>query len=321
MKSSELREGPTYSSGVGIEAEDSLDIEDIPPPQTVPAPQSIKSGRVNKAYFDLETTSLSLDCDIVQLSAVCTDRMFDTYIVPNKPIGKTASAVNGITCHSGQMAYLGKPVKSETPLVALQTFIHWLEECKPVVLVAHNGRKFDAPLILRHVSIAKLTAAFADCVIGFVDTRPLFEEICLDMPNYKQETLVSKILHVDYQAHNSLEDVKALQKLCMHEKVPDESFQKHSVTTASLLHIMEHGQLTERNMASMATVVGKKIVSPAMGEKMAQSGLCWEHVKKAHMRDTVSGVESLFKEKNNGKVRVTASRKIISKVTEFLNSQ
>ena len=49
--------------------------------------------------FDLETTSLSNECEITQISASSLDRTdtFDRYVLPVGPISKDASKVTHIT--------------------------------------------------------------------------------------------------------------------------------------------------------------------------------------------------------------------------------
>lgn len=47
--------------------------------------------------FDIETTGLSRDSDIVQLSAFDGITEFNVYIRPNQPISKYATAISGIT--------------------------------------------------------------------------------------------------------------------------------------------------------------------------------------------------------------------------------
>ena len=72
-------------------------------------------------------------------------------------------------------------------------------------------------------------------------------------------------------------------------------------------------------MHSMADIISQHVLSYGMAKKVAQSGLRWEHVVKAHERDHENGVHQLFTERDgNGKLRVTASKKIISKVNEFI---
>ena len=49
--------------------------------------------------------------------------------------------------------------------------------------------------------------------VGFVDTLILFKEILPQREKYSQESLVSDLLGISYSAHDSLEDVRALQRL------------------------------------------------------------------------------------------------------------
>ena len=54
---------------------------------------------------------------------------------------------------------------------------------------------------------------FQDCVIGFVDTLALFKKALPNREKYSQESLDADLLGVCYSAHNSLEDVRAPQRL------------------------------------------------------------------------------------------------------------
>jgi DNA polymerase III epsilon subunit-like protein len=49
-------------------------------------------------FFDLETTGLGKDCDIVQIAAVHENgKTFNRYIIPEVDIEEDATKINGIT--------------------------------------------------------------------------------------------------------------------------------------------------------------------------------------------------------------------------------
>lgn len=64
--------------------------------------------------FDIETTGLSRDSDIVQLSAFDGITEFNVYIRPNQPISKYATAISGITFsfEKNTVYYNGREVES-----------------------------------------------------------------------------------------------------------------------------------------------------------------------------------------------------------------
>ena len=60
------------------------------------------------------------------------------------------------------------------------------------------------------------------------------------------------------------------------------------------------------------------LLTKCMGEKMAGSGLQLSHLKTVFSRDGRVGIETLFGEKVDGKVRVTKTKRIIENVCSFL---
>ena len=213
-----LREGVTYETSVSSKPITEEDIEEIPqatslsPIQTVPLDQ-ISTAEI--CVFDLETTSLSRDCDIVQISAMTLDgrSKFDRYILPSKDVAYSASKVTGITMTGGKLFLHGKPVASVCIKEALSSFVNWLSSFgKHIILAGHNVKAFDVKHLLRH---AKLHGISFDMLAGFVDTLPLFKHVFPEFSTYSQKHLFQKIIGGTYEAHNSLSDVIAL---CSHQK-------------------------------------------------------------------------------------------------------
>lgn len=71
------------------------------------------------------------------------------------------------------------------------------------------------------------------------------------------------------------------------------------------------------NATSLSHLVTAKVLSKFMMEKIAGSGLSYQHLKLSFERNGSQGVESLFKEQTNGKPRVTRCKKIISAVCNY----
>ena len=91
----EAREGDTYKSGVSLDA--NFDTTQIPELIPYPEIQRVHAAEYCFVSVDVETTSLSDTCDIVQLSAVTAERQFESYVFPSKPIASSASKITGLT--------------------------------------------------------------------------------------------------------------------------------------------------------------------------------------------------------------------------------
>ena len=83
----EVREGTTYQSSVCMEPLSDLQVIEIPAPTIVRPVETISDDVYQRAtccVFDLETTSLCADCEIIQMSAVNIDgeHSFNKYVLP-----------------------------------------------------------------------------------------------------------------------------------------------------------------------------------------------------------------------------------------------
>jgi len=100
-------------------------------------------------YLDFEATDRTpYQCRITQIGCVALndageELCFNTYVKADQPMNEKASEITGITdsmlCHA--------PVCKD----ALLKFLEWVDKTRenhPVVLVAHNGRDYDFPLLM-----------------------------------------------------------------------------------------------------------------------------------------------------------------------------
>ncbi|XP_034542612.1 DNA polymerase III PolC-type-like [Notolabrus celidotus] len=166
-------------------------------------------------FFDLETTGLNTgDCAITQLSAVCGEKVFNVYTLPDREITRGASLVTGLTVEDGTMFLNGEPVETIPLLKVLTSFMDFLRPFpSPVILAAHNGRRFDVPVLMRVVKQLSLQQDFLQVVSGFMDTLPLSRDLYPDLPKHSQGRLVKHFLGESFDAHNAVEDARMLQKL------------------------------------------------------------------------------------------------------------
>lgn len=253
--------------------------------------------------FDIETTGLSRDSDIVQLSAFDGITEFNVYIRPNQPISKYATAISGITFsfEKNTVYYNGREVESTDLRLGLLKFFEHLQSHANPILVGHNIMSYDIPVLCHKLHECSMLSEFIQCVYGCADTLKLAHKLYKkeDVGNYKQSNLVNILLGKSYAAHNSLEDVKILhelftKKLTCHS---EDLFPFH-------IHILQK---------SFKTMVEKKAMSVATSRKIAGSGLGFRHIMLAHKRDELSGVKTLLGEHG-------MKGKVVSKMIEYLKA-
>ncbi|KAM4553038.1 DNA polymerase III subunit epsilon-like [Fundulus diaphanus] len=166
-------------------------------------------------FFDLETTGLDTAvCDIIQLAAVYKERVFNEHTLPRRALTSSATEVTGFRVEPDGLWRHGDRVIT-IPLVELLTsFLAFLRSFhRPVVLAAHNAKRFDAPVLTRVLRQYSLLQEFQQVVSGFLDTFLLSKNLYQGLPRYSQQFLVCHFLGRSYNAHNAEDDAKMLQEL------------------------------------------------------------------------------------------------------------
>ncbi|XP_029909502.1 uncharacterized protein LOC115360625 [Myripristis murdjan] len=178
--------------------------------------QSTMSGEKTIVFFDLETTGLDTAvCDIIQLSAISGDRVFNVYTLPHDTICDEATRVTGFTVDSGTLLLHGRRVETIPLREALSTFISFLHSFRcPLLLAAHNAKRFDAPVLSRALRECSLTREFREVESKFLDTFLISKRLFAhELSRFSQEYLVRHFLKKSYNAHNAVEDCRSLQEL------------------------------------------------------------------------------------------------------------
>ncbi|XP_016350234.1 uncharacterized protein plex9.1 isoform X2 [Sinocyclocheilus anshuiensis] len=190
----------------------------------------IRDDEATPVFFDLETTGLNTSaCDIVQLSAVSGDRVFNVYLLPRCSMTDGASRVTSLTVDGPHLLFRHRPVPTVPHRRALSDFICFLKTFRRPFLVGHNSRRFDWPVLTRVLAQFDLLEEFAGVVSGCVDTLPLSREM-FQLPRYSQQFLVQRFLQESYGAHDASEDVRMLQELYRVWRPSQELVKKHTIT-------------------------------------------------------------------------------------------
>lgn len=199
--------------------------------------RSVQQNEPALVFFDLETGGLKTGVDILQIAAVCGNQSFNEYVKPTRDVEPGAQEVNKLLNQEGVLM----KIISQDPLdlkqlqtmpinQRLQEFVTWLDEVGSCFLVGHNVT-FDERHFRFHLEKEGLLPNIKERVLGFIDTLPLYRKLYPKLhkpagPGHSQCALVKCLLKEDYEAHDALEDVKALERLV----------EKTNVTRDVLMH-------------------------------------------------------------------------------------
>lgn len=166
-------------------------------------------------FFDLEATGLDTAvCDIIQVSAICGEKVFNVYTLPRRSLTESARQVTGFTVSDGSLFLHGNAVDTVPLVDALTSFISFLRSFRrPVLLAAHGAKRFDAPVLTRVLRRLALHQEFQQVVSGFVDTFLLSKNLYRNLGSHSQQYMVRHFLGRTYEAHNAVEDATMLQEL------------------------------------------------------------------------------------------------------------
>ncbi|XP_065925337.1 uncharacterized protein [Magallana gigas] len=319
--SKEIQEGSTYKPGIGLAPHHSISTAEIPGPNVKPQMETVVVEDHAIVLFDLETTGLARTSHIIQLAAVHGEDKFSAYVTPKRPITPSASEITGLVVRNGKLYHLQKEVNAISLIAALDSFLKFLEKYNSgVILVGHNIKSFDCPVLFRALESCSLLSKFSSKVNGFLDTKLLFRISHPNLTSYSQQSLVARLLGCTYGAHDALEDILALQKLVDKVDLSDGKYKNATFSICYALNALLYQKEVDKNFPSLQILVEKKVLSLCMAKKIAGSALNFDSLKLAHSRDD-NGIRVLFTEVcSNGSVRVTKSNKVIEAVSSFFLS-
>ena len=152
----EIGEGVTYQSSIALQVADQ-DSEEVPEPICCPAAEKVPTDKYCHISFDVETTSLDDDNEIVQLSAVTENSSYNRYVVPETPILSHASKVTGLTVVGNSLMLKGAPVPTVSIYDCLSDFILWVQTFKkPMLLDGHNVQFDSKALVAKSIWLKNL---------------------------------------------------------------------------------------------------------------------------------------------------------------------
>jgi len=233
--------------------------------------------------------------------AVEAGLQFNQYVVLEVPISPSAERITKI-CMRNQTEMLvnGQSVNSVGIRQALGDFICWLKLFNNVVLVAHNGRRFDFVVLTSALFNCVIFEEFQAVVTALVDYMPVFKSVLKGQDSYTQEILVRNILHEEYEAHNAIHDVRCLSLLVDHVvNIDSKCFMHKSFLTKDIMLNIQTTKEMKLNMPSLSAQIYKGIMKMCTVEHVASSGLNLSHLKTIYKRKREDGLYNVFQMKNN----------------------
>lgn len=280
---------------------------------------------VSKIYYDLESTGLGETAEITQLSAGYNNtNYFNQYVMPEGGISRVASNITGLSIVAGkggkrQMYRHNQELQTVDLRTCLSEFNQWLHDIPGDIklLIAHNGKLFDMPLMIRSAISCNIQDEFSLSVSGFADTLPIFRRVLPSRKSYKLKSLHQDIIGKSYESHNAVADVEALSSVVNTMQISDSILLSSSFEiTSAIKYVTERKRVSEsvKTMEAKLCDGSSRVISKSMATKIAKSGLSYGHLMKAFERDNENGIKSLLSEKVGNRVRVTNRSVIINAI-------
>ena len=250
-------------------------------------------------------------------------KSFNCYVKPTIPITLAATTVTGISCNNDEMRVKGQLVPSVGIKDAVNQVLLWLQQFDNIVICAHNGRRFDFPVLLSLLKKLGKFSHFSDQVCGLVDTMSIFRKL-FPKSSLKQVDLTTMLLQKTYDAHNAVADVVTLGELIAHVNLSDKEFNQHTFSPAAVLDNLNYNNAKAANLPTLEVLVYSGVCKRPTAENVAGSGLNLHHLRLIYQRRGEDGLRDIFTSKNsNGLPRVTNSKKVleefIPKLAEYFS--
>jgi len=274
-------------------------------------------------YFDLETSGLSANADILQIAAKCEERIFNVYIKPTQPISAGATDITGLYSVAGELFHNNKQIDTVDSKEALQAFKEFLNKnSKPCLLVAHNA-PFDAPRLLRSILSHTMLEDFK-MITGFSDSLQVFKKVLPKRKGagkFKLSNLAKDFLQnedFDEKFHDAEFDVIVLEKLVDAIDVKD-LLCKNVKSVHQYLIDFNDSKKINQGLCYLYDL--KQILSRDILKKMAKATITVDLLKDEYNTGGEERISLLLsKAQTDKRPLVTKNKKVIEKIVSFLKN-
>ncbi|XP_038649405.1 protein PML-like isoform X1 [Scyliorhinus canicula] len=240
-------------------------------------------------FFQLQTTGMEERNDIVQLSAVSGEKIFNKYIMPSIPMMEAAAAITGIQVMDGILYLRGEPQPTCSLQEAMAAFLQFLQSLDRPLLAGHNIWIRDCQILYKAWGDLFMKDQFVRCISGFLDTLWLSRNIVPRsmVKNYKLKHLVTVCVGEVF-LDGTLSDVRALQEL-------------YWVLSPTPGHIQRSwfsfSQLECR--VTLQPLFDQHMISRLVADQLAFKEVSLTILQLAHHNDSQSGLRDLFSTLDN----------------------
>ena len=185
-----------------------------------------------------------------------------------------------------------------------------------IILCGHNVHAFDMRILICEAERCNLTSELQTFVCGFMDTLPSFRQFSSERDSYSQTNLYRDFVEKDYEAHDAVEDVKALAELLTVSGIPLSILTQHTATFSTAVERVRF--LKQKNVRLATLRVPLAALSANMLNKIAGSGLKYSHLKLAFRRGGEAALRDLLTEPIPGTrtARVSKDKRILDKIID-----
>ncbi|XP_058789683.1 DNA polymerase III subunit epsilon-like [Phymastichus coffea] len=275
-------------------------------------------------YFDLETTGLDTNAQIVQIAAKCGRYEYSVYVNPTKEISKSATKVTGLSNSGGMLCLNGKAVESvdlQEALIAFKQFLESLSKSKKYLLVAHNAT-FDIRVFLNSLVSCNMLRDF-EVVVGFSDSLKAFKKLIIEKKKgpgqFTLKGLATKYLEPKdlENFHDATGDVRVLEKLVKYFTCQEllNSLQKSYYDCCNKVH--ENNKI---NFKLQYLRELKGVLSLTYLKKLAKYNITYQQLLELYKKEGADGIHKLFTEKSEGKVKITKDIKVLNTLVHFFQT-
>jgi len=282
--------------------------------------------------FDLETTGFGPNAEVIQIAAKYHNQEFNVYIFPSNGIPTIVSNITNLSIEGGQLILNSEDeyrrLDTESPRMACESFISFLKNIShDIILVAHNGVKFDAPLIVKTMNAVGLLKEFGFIVKGFTDTLPIFKSCqelasrVIEKRSFKLSVLAHNYLEPDSTrgAHNAVVDVRMLDNLLKKFAIKEIELINRAVSFSSVVNADRIRKEKKERIAAMSVIEGP--ITANMIKKMVTAGLTLDQLEKTFSVHGEDGITMLLGEDVDGRPRVTKNKATLRKLCDALRTR
>ena len=291
--------------------------------------------------FDIETTGLDWKSDILQISCTPPNAESDTFSVNLFPehriIAQSATHVHStsVEFRNGRKTLLrrGAELEAVSQTQGLTEFCNFLEQHSQsfqIVLIAHNGDKFDFPVLINSLKRNNLLGIFQSNNVFLMDSLRLIssemKQKASPLHSCKGKSLSDLyefLLKERFDAHDAQEDAASLSRILFQSplQISVERLVGSSIWAAVFLKKMESAQ----EARSQKSTLHQLPVSEGMKEKLGNAGLDFKAMEGIYEKGAIKALltvlalpEAFEQIRDKGsKPRVTKNLKTLAAIVNF----